>query len=49
MRAARREGCNSAQTNLDNLHRTAADPAAHRAFLMRTSPLESIRKQAPAT
>ena len=29
------------------LRDTAADPAAHRAFLMRTSLLESVRKQAP--
>jgi len=34
----------SRQANFDNLRRTAADPAAHRAFLMRTSLLESIRK-----
>jgi 3-(3-hydroxy-phenyl)propionate hydroxylase len=32
------------QANFDNLHRTAADPAAHRAFLMRSSLLESVRK-----
>jgi len=36
----------SRQANLDNLRRTAADPAAHRAFLMRTSLLESVRKLA---
>ena len=30
--------------NFDNLRRTAADPVAHRAFLMRTSLLESVRK-----
>lgn len=30
--------------NFAALHRTAADPAAHRAFLMRTSLLESVRK-----
>jgi len=34
----------SRQSNFDNLRRTAADPAAHRAFLMRTSLLESVRK-----
>ena len=33
------------QANFDNLRRMAADPAAHRAFLMRTSLLESVRKQ----
>jgi 3-(3-hydroxy-phenyl)propionate hydroxylase len=36
------------QANFDNLRRTAADPAAHRAFLMRTSLLESVRKQRAA-
>jgi 3-(3-hydroxy-phenyl)propionate hydroxylase len=36
------------QANFDNLRRMAADPAAHRAFLMRTSLLESIRKQKAA-
>jgi 3-(3-hydroxy-phenyl)propionate hydroxylase len=36
------------QANFDNLRRTAADPAAHRAFLMRTSLLESVRKQKAA-
>src|SRR5262249_52333174 len=34
----------SRNANFDNLRRTAADPAAHRAFLMRTSLLESVRK-----
>ena len=34
----------SRQANFDNLRRTAADPVAHRAFLMRTSLLESVRK-----
>jgi len=33
------------QANFENLRRMAADPAAHRAFLMRTSLLESVRKQ----
>jgi 3-(3-hydroxy-phenyl)propionate hydroxylase len=36
------------QANFDNLRRMAADPSAHRAFLMRTSLLESIRKQRAA-
>jgi len=36
------------QANFDNLRRTAAEPAAHRAFLMRTSLLESVRKQKAA-
>jgi 3-(3-hydroxy-phenyl)propionate hydroxylase len=36
------------QANFDNLRRMAADPAAHRAFLMRTSLLESVRKQKAA-
>jgi len=36
------------QANFDNLRRTAADPVAHRAFLMRTSLLESTRKQKAA-
>lgn len=36
------------QANFDSLRRTAADPAAHRAFLMRTSLLESVRKQKAA-
>jgi 3-(3-hydroxy-phenyl)propionate hydroxylase len=36
------------QANFDNLRRTAADPAAHRAFLMRTSLLESMRQQKAA-
>lgn len=34
------------EANFDNLRRTAADPVAHRAFLMRTSLLESVRKDA---
>jgi 3-(3-hydroxy-phenyl)propionate hydroxylase len=34
--------------NLEALHRTEADPAAHRAFLIRTSLLESVRKKEPA-
>ena len=34
----------SRKANFDNLRRTAADPAAHRAFLMRTSLLASVRK-----
>jgi 3-(3-hydroxy-phenyl)propionate hydroxylase len=34
----------SRSANFDALRRTAADPAAHRAFLMRTSLLESARK-----
>ncbi|MEH2479087.1 3-(3-hydroxy-phenyl)propionate hydroxylase [Nitrobacteraceae bacterium AZCC 2146] len=34
------------EANFDNLRRTAADPVAHRAFLMRTSLLESVRKNA---
>jgi 3-(3-hydroxy-phenyl)propionate hydroxylase len=36
------------QANFENLRRMAADPAAHRAFLMRTSLLESVRKQKAA-
>jgi 3-(3-hydroxy-phenyl)propionate hydroxylase len=36
------------QANFDNLRRTAGDPVAHRAFLMRTSLLESVRKQKAA-
>jgi 3-(3-hydroxy-phenyl)propionate hydroxylase len=36
------------QANFENLRRTANDPAAHRAFLMRTSLLESVRKQKAA-
>jgi 3-(3-hydroxy-phenyl)propionate hydroxylase len=38
----------SRQANFDNLRRTAADPVAHRAFLMRTSLLESVRKRRDA-
>ncbi|MDB5619932.1 FAD-dependent monooxygenase [Tardiphaga sp.] len=34
------------EANFDHLRRTAADPAAHRGFLMRTSLLESVRKNA---
>ncbi len=33
------------EANFDNLRRMAADPVAHRTFLMRTSLLESVRKQ----
>lgn len=33
------------QANFDNLRRMAADPNAHRTFLMRTSLLESVRGQ----
>jgi len=33
------------EANFDNLRRMAADPAAHRTFLMRTSLLESVLKQ----
>jgi 3-(3-hydroxy-phenyl)propionate hydroxylase len=33
------------EANFDNLRRTAADPVAHRAFLMRTSLLESVRRK----
>lgn len=36
------------EANFDNLRRTAADPVAHRAFLMRTSLLESVRRKDPA-
>jgi 3-(3-hydroxy-phenyl)propionate hydroxylase len=36
------------QDNYDNLRRIAGDPSAHRAFLMRTSLLESVRKQKAA-
>lgn len=36
------------QANFDSLRRTAEDPVAHRAFLMRTSLLESVRKQKAA-
>jgi 3-(3-hydroxy-phenyl)propionate hydroxylase len=32
------------QANLDELRATADDPARHRAFLLRTSLIESIRK-----
>jgi 3-(3-hydroxy-phenyl)propionate hydroxylase len=34
------------EANFETLRRTAADPVAHRAFLMRTSLLESVRKNA---
>jgi 3-(3-hydroxy-phenyl)propionate hydroxylase len=36
------------EANFELLRKTAADPAAHRAFLMQTSLLESVRKQATA-
>lgn len=36
------------QANFEHLRRVAADPSAHRAFLMRTSLLESVRKQKAA-
>lgn len=36
------------QANFDNLRQMSADPVAHRAFLMRTSLIESIRKQKAA-
>ncbi len=36
------------EANFENLRRMAADPAAHRTFLMRTSLLESVRKQQAA-
>lgn len=36
------------QAHFDDLRRIAGDPAAHRAFLMRTSLLESVRKQKAA-
>jgi len=39
----------SRAANFEFLRKTAADPAAHRAFLLRTSLLESVRKQAPIT
>jgi 3-(3-hydroxy-phenyl)propionate hydroxylase len=32
------------EANFENLRKTAADPAAHRAFLLRTSLIESVRK-----
>ena len=37
------------EANFDFLRKTAADPKAHRAFLLRTSLLESVRKQGPIT
>lgn len=40
---------NAREANFAFLRKTAADPAAHRAFLLRTSLLESVRKQAPIT
>ena len=40
---------NAREANFAFLRQTAADPAAHRAFLLRTSLLESVRKQAPIT
>jgi 3-(3-hydroxy-phenyl)propionate hydroxylase len=36
------------EANFEALRKTAADPAAHRAFLMRTSLLASVRGQSPA-
>jgi 3-(3-hydroxy-phenyl)propionate hydroxylase len=36
------------EANFEFLRKTAADPAAHRAFLLRTSLLESVRKNAAA-
>jgi len=36
------------QAHFDDLRRAAGDPAAHRAFLMRTSLLESVRKRKAA-
>jgi 3-(3-hydroxy-phenyl)propionate hydroxylase len=38
---------NAREANFALLRKTAADPAAHRAFLLRTSLLESVRQQAP--
>lgn len=38
----------SREANFEFLRKTAADPAAHRAFLLRTSLLESVRKNAAA-
>lgn len=35
------------EASFEFLRKTAADPVAHRAFLMRTSLLESVRKQPP--
>lgn len=32
------------EANFDNLRKTAADPVSHRAFLLRTSLIESVRK-----
>ena len=37
------------EANFAFLRKTAANPAVHRAFLLRTSLLESVRKQAPIT
>jgi 3-(3-hydroxy-phenyl)propionate hydroxylase len=37
------------EANFAFLRKTAADPAAHRAFLLRTSLLESVRRQVPVT
>jgi 3-(3-hydroxy-phenyl)propionate hydroxylase len=34
------------QENFDELRRTAADPALHKQFLLRTSLIESVRKAA---
>lgn len=39
----------SREANFEFLRKAAADPVAHRAFLMRTSLLESVHKQAPIT
>jgi 3-(3-hydroxy-phenyl)propionate hydroxylase len=36
------------EANFEFLRKTAADPVAHRAFLLRTSLLESVRKSAAA-
>jgi 3-(3-hydroxy-phenyl)propionate hydroxylase len=36
------------EANFEQLRRNAADPVAHRAFLMRTSLLESVRRQTAA-
>jgi 3-(3-hydroxy-phenyl)propionate hydroxylase len=33
------------EANFENLRKTSKDPVAHRAFLMRTSLLESVQKQ----
>jgi 3-(3-hydroxy-phenyl)propionate hydroxylase len=36
------------QRNFDQLAATAADPAAHRAYLLRASLIDSVRKRAAA-